>query len=468
MRSVSWLLLPLVLAFGCAVGPNYVPPEPDLPDAWHIELTRGLESGDADLRTWWTVFDDPVLDRLIARSTAGNLDLRTALARIDEARAQRGIARGDWFPALDGTGAYSRNRLSDDTNQVVPPGRDRTDNSYQTGFDASWEIDLFGRIRRSVEAADAGLLASVEDYRDVMVSLYADVALAYVDVRTSQERIRLALENVRTQTGSLKLTQDRNRAGLVGDLDVRQAELNLATTEAFVPTLRQQLAASIHRLGVLLGEHPSALYDDLADAAPIPLPPERVMVNVPADIVRQRPDIRAAERTLASQTAEIGVATADLYPRFSLMGTFAFDAVSVADWIKGGSIAYGFGPAFRWSLFDGGRIRSNIEVEDAQTEQAVVAYEQTVLDALESVENAIVFYIQENERRDGLQRAVVAAEEATKLVNTLYRTGLTDFQNVLDTERSLFQQQDDHAASQGLVAQDLIDLYRALGGGWVP
>ena len=468
MRGIALVSLSVGLSLGCAVGPNYVPPQPDLPDVWHRELTRGLETGDADLRTWWTALGDPVLDRLIQRASAGNLDLRDALARVDEARARRGVARGDWFPALDGTGAYSRNRLSESTNQEEPPGRGRTDDSYMTGFDASWELDVFGRVRRSVESADANLLASVENYRDVLVILYADVARNYVDVRTFQERVRLSLENVKTQTGSLSLTRDRNRAGLVGDLDVRQAELNLASTEAFVPLLRQQLAAAVHRLGVLLGEHPSALDAELSAQAPIPLPPERIRVNVPADLVRQRPDIRTAERTLAAETAQIGVATADLYPRFSLLGTFAFDAVSIADWIKGGSISYGFGPAFRWSLFDGGRIRSNIEVEDAQTERALVAYEQTVLNALEDVENSITFFVEENERRDDLQRAVTAASEAVKLVNTLYRTGLTDFQNVLDTERSLFLQQDEHAASQGAVTQNLIRLYRSLGGGWSP
>jgi NodT family efflux transporter outer membrane factor (OMF) lipoprotein len=453
---------------GCAVGPNYVKPEPSVPDAWHEKLTRGLEAGDADLQTWWTTLNDPELTSLIRRSRDGNLTLRETLARVEEARARRGIAKGEWFPDIAGEGSYQRARSSEDTVRLLPQGQDRNQSFYSTGFDSSWEIDFFGRVRRSVESAEAGLQASVENYRDALVVLFADVALTYVNVRAFQERLRYAIGNVGTQTQTLKLTQDRNAAGLVGDLDVRQAELNLATTEAFVPQLRQSLVQSINRLGVLLGQSPSSLHAELADPAPIPVPPKEVLVELPADLLRQRPDVRAAERQLAAETADIGVATADLYPRFSLLGTFAFDAISVADWIKGSSISYGVGPSFRWSLFDGGRIRSNIEAEDAQADQATAFYEQTVLDALEDVESSIVAYVEEKERRDNLKRAATAAEQATELVNTLYRTGLTDFQNVQDTERQLFIQQDSLAESEGIVTQNLIRLYKALGGGWAP
>jgi len=465
------ILLGLVAAIslaGCAVGPNYVKPEPSTPDVWHEVLSRGLATGDADLQTWWTSLDDPMLTSLIRRARDGNLNLRETLARVEEARARRGIAVGAWFPDIGGDGSFQRARSSEDITRTVPSGQDRNQNFFSTGFDSSWEIDFFGRVRRSVESADANLQASVEDYRDALVVLFADVALTYVDVRTFQERLRYAVGNVGTQTQTLKLTQDRNRAGIVGDLDVRQAQLNLATTESFVPQLRQRLAESINRLGVLLGEAPSALYPELADPAPIPAPPKEVLVELPAELLRQRPDVRAAERRLAAETADIGVATADLYPRFSLLGTFAFDALSVSEWIKGSSVSYGVGPSFRWSLFDGGRIRSNIEAEDAQAEQAKASYEQTVLDALEEVESSIVAYVEERERRDKLKRAATAAEEATDLVNTLYRTGLTDFQNVQDTERQLFIQQDSLAQSEGLVTQNLIRLYKALGGGWTP
>jgi outer membrane protein, multidrug efflux system len=299
--------------------------------------------------------------------------------------------------------------------------------------------------------------------------LYADVALNYVQIRSLQARIKSALDNVESQRGSLQLTIDRNRAGLAPDLDVRQAQLNLATTEAFVPTLRSTLAQTINRLAVLLGEYPSDLQEEFAEAAaPVPQPPEEVMVSLPAELLRQRPDIRSAERQLAAQTAQIGVATAQLYPRFTLSGSFAFDSFSFSDWIRWPARSFSYGPAFQWNIFDAGRIRSNIEAQDALTEQALVSYEQTVLNAVEDVESEIAAYAQERIRLEALRRSVVAARQSVALVETLYRTGLTDFQNVLDTQRSQFQQEDQFYQSEGFVTQNLIQIYRALGGGWAP
>ncbi|MGH6897343.1 MAG: efflux transporter outer membrane subunit [Geminicoccaceae bacterium] len=454
---------------GCTVGPDYVPPRTALPDLWEQELSRGLVDGEADLRTWWTALDDAELDRLIARATEGNLDLRQAVARIRQARANLGIASGELFPGVDGIGSADTSRISEEVAAAVAPPQTRTDTLYSIGVDATWELDFWGRIRRNVESAEANIGASIEDYRDTLVVLYAEVARNYVEMRTLQARIQSALDNVRAQRAALQLTIDRNRAGLAPDLDVRQAELNLATTEAFVPTLRSALAQTINRLAVLLGEYPSELQDELAaTAAAIPQPPEEVMVSLPAELLRQRPDIRSAERELAAQTAQIGVATADLYPQFTLSGSFAFESFTTGDWIEWPARSFSFGPAFRWSIFDAGRIRSNIEVQDALTEQALVAYEQTVLGAVEDVENAIAAYVQERDRLESLRRSVVAARESVRLVETLYRTGLTDFQNVLDTQRSQFQQEDALAESEGLVTQNLIQLYRALGGGWAP
>ena len=462
------VLLAIAWIPGCTVGPDYVAPEPDLPDAWHEQLARGLVEGEANLHTWWTVFDDAVLTSLIERASTESLDIKLAVARVDEARARRGIARGEWFPSLDGVGSLQRNRSSKEISETVPPPQSRTDTFYSSGFDATWEIDFFGRIRRSVESATAGLEASIEDYRDVLVSIFAEIGITYVEVRTLQERIQSANSNVETQRGALQLTTDRNRAGLVGDLDVRQAEQNLASTESAIPVLRTSLVQAINRLGVLLGEPPSSLHAELGPVAPIPQPPDEVLVGLPAELLRQRPDIRAAEREFASQTAQIGVATADLYPRFTLLGTFALEATDFVDWFTGDAISYGFGPAFRWNIFDGGRIRSNIEAQDALTEQTLVRYEQTLLFGLQDVEDAMVAYIQENERRDALNRSVVAARKSVELVDTLYRTGLTDFQNVLDTQRTQFLQEDSLAQSEGFVSQNLIQVYRALGGGWSP
>ncbi len=466
--TAAALLAGLTLA-GCAVGPDYAPPELEVPDAWHMELTRGLSQGEANLQTWWDYFDDPLIADLVQRSAEGNFDLRQAIARIDQSRAERGIARGDWFPTTDAIGSYQRARTSNRISSDVPDPQQRTDNFFSTGFDATWEIDVFGRIRRQVESASAGLQASIEDYRDVLVSLFADVAIAYIDVRTFQERIRVTQANIQAQRGTLSIVRDRNRAGLVGDLDVRQAEQNLASTESTLPVLRQGLAFSIHRLGVLLGKPPSSLYAELTPIQEIPSVPTEVLVGIPAELLRQRPDVRAAERALAEQTAQIGVATADLYPRFSLLGTFAFEATDVASWIAGKpSSSFSFGPSVRWNIFDGGRIRSNIELEEARTQEALDFYENTVLLALEDVENAFVAFVEEQERRDALERSAIAAARATGLVQTLYRTGLTDFQNVLDTERSQFEREDELAESEGQVSQNLVAIYRALGGGWTP
>ena len=462
--ALLMVILGLGLLSGCAtVGPDYASPGAETPDVWRQELTKGLAEGEATFQTWWKILDDPVLDRLIEKATAENLDLRVAFARIEEARALRGVAAGERFPNLDGIGAAQRSRVSEEIVPILP---DRTDNFFQIGLDSSWEIDVWGRIRRSVESADAELEASIENYRDVLVSLYAEVATNYVSVRSLQARIHVAEKNVEIQQRTLQLTKDRFEAEIASALDVRQAELNLASTESTVPTLHILLVQAINRLGVLLGEYPGTLHAELKQPAPIPGPPEQVIVGLPAELLRQRPDIRRAERTLAAQTARIGVATADLYPRFSLSGTFAFEATDLDDLFESGSRAWGLGPSFRWNLFDAERIRNNIKVEEARTERALIDYEQAVLLALEDVENSMVAYMQERTRQDALARAVAASKESVDLVVTLYKTGLTDFQNVLDMQRAMSQQEDRLAQSEGNVVRNLIRIYKALGGGW--
>jgi multidrug efflux system outer membrane protein len=465
-RGLAGLVVGLIAASGCVVGPSYVPPEPELPDVWQQELVSGLESGDAGLEAWWTNLSDPTLTSLIRRAREGNLDLRQSVARIQAARAVRGIAGSERFPDVDGVGTEQRTRSSEQVTPVIPSSQRRTDTFYGIGGEAFWEVDLWGRITRSIESADASLEVSIEDYRDVLVSLYAEVAISYVELRALQARIRSTEGNIRTQRDSHELTVNRRNAGIGSDLDVSQALLNLSSTESFLPGLRAQLAAQVHALGVLIGEQPSALRAELAPEGAIPAPPPEVMVGVPTNLLRQRPDVRASERELAAQTARIGIATADLYPSFSLVGTFAWESFSAGNWLEGGSRSYGFGPAFRWNLFDGGRVRQTIAVEDARTEESLARYEQTVLFALQDVEDSLVAYVEEIERRDALQRAVDAARRAVELVTVNYRIGLTDFQNVLDTERSLFAQEDALAESQGRITQNLVRIYRALGGGW--
>lgn len=459
---ISLALLCLCFFSGCQVGPDYERPDYEVPDQWHQTAVQGLADGSANLQTWWKVFEDPTLNELIEKAKAENLNLKNAYATVMEARALLGVAAGEDWPTVDAAGFYSRDRAS---KNGLTPTMGKT-NLHSIGLDSTWEIDVFGRISRSIESAQATLQASEESYRDVLVSLYSDVAQSYIDVRSLQARIRYAQNNIKAQQRTLELTKNRREAGLVPQLDVHQAELILASTEATIPTLRQNESQAIHRLGVLVGQAPATLYEELASAGEIPDTQEEVAVGLPAELLRQRPDIRAAERNLAAQTADIGVATAALYPSFSLSGTFALEATDLGDTGDWESRTWGFGPSMRWNLFDGDRIRSSIKVQEAQAEQAMIQYEQTVLLALEDVENAMVAYAQEQDRFVALEQAVVAAEKSVELVQTLYENGLTDFQNVLDMQRSMTTQQDQFAASEGQVAKNLVTIYTSLGGGW--
>ena len=469
IRATLSILLISALT-GCSIlrpiGPDYAAPEFPPPDEWQADLAKGLVEGEAPLQSWWQVFDDPALTALITRTGAGNRDLKIAAARIEEARAARGISRSAWFPSIDGNGAVAGTRLSEATTPTLPTGIDREETRYEVGLNAGWEIDVWGRVRRLVEASSAEYQASIEDYRDTLVLLYAEVALAYADVRTLQTRIQFAKDNLQRQQDTLSLTRIRFDAGLVPELDVYQAQLNISRTEAALPLLQTQLIRAINRLGVLIGDGPQAVQDLLATPASMLQPPDQILVGIPANIIRQRPDIRRAERQLAAQTARIGVARADLYPQFTLFGDFAFESLDSGDLFESDNLAYGFGPSFRWNLFSAGRVRSLIDAQEARAQQALHAYEQTVLRSMEEVENAMSGYAQESRRHESLVKAVEAAKKAVELVQALYRSGLTDFQNVLNMEQALTVQQDDLASSHGNQAGQLIRLYKALGGGW--
>ncbi len=464
VRTIT--LLTCLALSACMVGPDYVGPQMALPDAWQQAATEGMSDGTSNLHTWWTLLGDPTLNQLIQRAGAGNLDLVDAFGRVRQARALRGIATGERYPDLDSTGAGERTRTGDD---FAPPSiqAQNPDTLSDVGVDASWEIDLWGRITRNIESADASLEATVEDYRDVLVLLYAEVAQSYVNLRALQSRLDFALQNVQTQRGTLQLTRDRFDAEIVPELDVRQAEQNLASTEAFVPQLRAAIARSVHRINVLLGQQPGSVDELLAAPAPTPAPPAHIDLGIPTELLRQRPDIRRAERDLAAQTARIGVATAELYPTFSLAGSFAYISAGGSRF-DAEARNWSYGPNFRWNLFDGGRVRNAILLEEERTASQLARYEQTILLALEDVENSLVDFQYEQIRRDALERSAIAASQSVDLVRTLYLTGLTDFQNVLDSERSLFQQQDALAQSEGNVTQNFVAIYRALGGGWRP
>jgi len=469
LLSIAAVAFALALS-GCTVGPDYVQPETETPDAWHTAAVEGLEDGDATLQTWWRVFDDEKLNELVLRSAEGNLSLRSALWRVEEARALRGVVASNRKPQVGFSADANRSLPSDNgaLGDFAPEDGFEAENLYSAGLGASWEIDVFGRIRRQVEAADAETQASVEAYRDVLVSLYAETALAYVNVRASQERLRIAHANVEAQENTLQLTKDRFASGLVSALDVAQAESNLSNTYSLIPVIERDLNEGLNRLAVLLGENPGALHAELDTEVSIPQEPEDVATGLPAELLRQRPDVRRAERLLASQTARIGVATADLYPTFSLAGFLGLEALGAGDLASGDSVTWNIGLPIRWNIFAGGRIRSQIRAEEARTNQLLANYEQTVLFALEESENAMVAYVKEVQRRERLSQAVDATQRSLELVLTQYTAGLTDFQNVLDTQRTLLVREDDLAVAEGLVIGNLVRLYRALGGGWDP
>ncbi len=456
-----------LLAVGCTVGPDYRRPDLPVPSAWKEAQEEGVDTRSAELTRWWTAFNDPLLNSLVERAVQSNLDLRLAEARIRETRASRAVTAAGAWPAVDVSGSYSRSRESENGPVSEFPGRGgREQDLFTTGFDASWEIDVFGGVRRSVEAADASIAASVEDRRDTLVTLLGDVARNYIDLRGFQRRIAVARANLNAQQETLDLTKVRFRAGLASYVDVAQAEAQVNTTAAQIPTLERSLKQAAHRLAVLLGLEPGALWAELSGEAPIPALPLEVLVGLPSELLRRRPDIRRVERQLAAATAQIGVATADLFPRFFLTGSVGLQSVSASDWFTSGSRFWSVGPTVSWPVFDAGRIRANIEVRSAQQEQAVRQYAKTILTALEDVENSLVNYSREQARHRSLVEAVAANRLAVEMSNELYLKGLQDFLSVLDSQRSLFTSESDLAQSEAAMASNLVSLYKALGGGW--
>ncbi len=450
---------------GCTVGPDYSPPDIPAAESWSGPAGSIEPADPGTLVRWWEQFDDPQLTSLIERAALSNKDIQQAVARIDEARALTGVAKGDRFPQVEAAASYSRQRATKNGAPEVS-GTGSEFNDYSVGVDASWEIDVFGRIRRSVESAEAGWQASVEDYRAVSVALFADVAATYTEFRTLQAQVAVAERNVALQRRSLELVRERFKAELVSELDVTQARALLADTESTIPRLREALARTVNRLSVLLGEQPGALARELAGSGAIPPPPRALRTSTPADVIRQRPDIRRVERELAAQTARIGVAEAELYPRFSLVGSFAFESNDTGDLFDGASRSFRFGPAVRWNVFNGGRIRSLVDAEDARARQALHAYEQAVLAALEESENAIVAVVRERERFASLEESLTAARRSVEIADDLYRTGLSDYQRVLDAQRALVTAEDAQTVSRGQQALNVVALYRAFGGGW--
>jgi NodT family efflux transporter outer membrane factor (OMF) lipoprotein len=453
----------LAVLAGCAVGPDYVAPEPDAPAAWHDAAGTAVDTAPADpdtLAAWWTTLDDPVLTGLVDRAVRGNQDLRQARGRLRQARAQRGVATADYFPSVTGSAGASRGK------GAANLGSGRYANLYTAGFDATWELDLFGGKRRAVEAARADVDAGEADLRDVLVSLLAELATNYVDLRTFQERLAFAQANLKAQTETYDLTRWRAQAGLTTDLDVQQARRNLEQTRAEIPSLEAGLTQAANHLATLVGVPAGSLDDLLRRTGPIPSAPARVAVGVPADTLRQRPDVRRAERRLAAQTARIGVAQANRFPSLSLAGSIGVEPLVPGKLFESGAQTVSGRTTLAQSIFDAGALKDNVQVQDALQEQALAAYRAAVLTALEDVEGALASYASERDRKDALGRAADAARLAADLARDQYTSGLIDFQTVLDAQRSLLSLQDQLAVSEGAVTSDVIRLYKALGGGW--
>ena len=396
---------------GCMVGPDFRPPQMTVPANWIEAPTAELQA--VDLARWWTVFDDPILVALEERAIRSNLDLRQAEARIRQARAERRIAASGLGPTVDAGGSIQRSR-SPGLSANWQDGQTRrvVNNSYDAGFDAGWELDLFGGIRRNIEAADADLQAAVESRRDVLVTLTAEVARNYIELRAFQQRIEIARQNLATQQHSTRLTRQRFEGGFVSGLDVANADAQVATTESQIPFLEAAARQSIYALGILLGREPAALVAQLSPASAIPAAPPSTPAGLPSDLLRRRPDIRRAEADIHAATARIGVVTAELFPKFTITGSAGMRSGDFSSWLTSAQQFWSFGPSVSWRVFDTGRTRSAIEQQEALQEQALIAYRQTVLTALQEVENALIASAKEQERRQSLASAVTANRKA--------------------------------------------------------
>jgi NodT family efflux transporter outer membrane factor (OMF) lipoprotein len=486
-RSAAALACALLLGSGCVVGPDFVPPQPSVADRWHEATAEGTTDEPVDYGAWWKGFDDQVLNRLVETAYRENLTLQVAAIRVLEARARLGVVRGLRGPQQQELAGQSvRVELSDNAPNAAL--LDRSFWSHQLGFDAAWELDFWGRYRRGVEAAGAGYLATIAGYEAALVTVTAELARAYVLLRTFEERLAVARRNVEVQRGSLRMAEIRYRNGLATELDVAQATALLLGTQALIPRLEAGLLQSGHAIATLIGRPPGDLSDILAahsfdadagDGTPrtrIPTPPPDIAVGTPVDLLRRRPDVRRAELEAAAQSARIGIAKSDLYPRFALIGSIGLASsadggaqsgdAALGDLLDSSSVTYRVGPVFSWPILNYGRLRNNVRIQDARFQQLVIAYKNTVLDAAREVEDALATYLLSQIRSRHLGGSVESAKRSVELALTQYRAGLVTYQRVLDTQAFLLQQEDRLAETKGNVALNLIATYKALGGGW--
>jgi multidrug efflux system outer membrane protein len=489
-RTSSAAALGALLVAGCAVGPRFSPPKPDVPASW-----TGVGSGGAasviDPNTpsqarWWASFNDAELSSLVERADASNLDVRQAVLRIDEARAQRRLAAGGAWPQIDAVASYSNTRISERTATTsllsalggagkggapggvaaALPGLTNPFNQYQYGLTAAWELDLFGRVRRSVEAADADTQAAVQDARAVRVSLMAEVASAYIDLRTAQAQLRIAQDSLQTVRGLSRLAQDARGAGLGDDLDIAQAKSVVSTAESQIPPLDQRITADKNQLALLLAAKPGALDAELDIAGAVPPPPPVVPIGLPSELARRRPDIQRAEAQLHAAVARQGVAVANLYPSVSLTASPGFEAARPAALTSWAASYLAYGPSLDLPIFDGGQRRASVHLQDVRAKEAALVYAKTVLGALDEVEDAVDALDQEQTRRGALLAAQAESGKALTLAERRYQAGSVSFHDVLDAQAKVQQAQSALTQSTGVTAADVVGLYKALGGGW--
>jgi len=483
-RGGQWLALAawagLVFLGGCAVGPDYVRPETKMPETWASQDTAAaaplstVRPEPAELSDWWRTFQDPLLTSLTERAIKANLDVRQAEARVMQARATKGVAGAGLWPTINSTAQYRRSLgststfdSSSGTGSTVPTGISlEPRNLFQVGLDAAWELDIFGGVRRGVEAAAADQQAAMEDLRAVLVTLAGDVGTNYLTLRGLQQQISIAQQNLEAQRRTADITRKRFEAGFVSALDVANAEAQAATTAAQIPVLEAGAQDAIYSLAVLLGEEPGALVKELAPSQAIPPTPPSIPVGLPSELLRRRPDIRRTEAQLWAATARIGVAKADLFPKFSLTGTFGLSSNTLSDVADWGSRFWSLGPSVTWPIFAGGKIMWNVELQNAKQEEALAAYQKAVLTGLKEVESALTTYAKEQDHYRALAEAVTNNRRAVDLSMKLYINGKTDFLNVLNSQRSLYTSEDALTQSRRSLSTNLVALYKALGGGW--
>lgn len=455
-----------LLLSGCMVGPNYQRPQIPLPTKWNSSPLNQNQVGKQTLHAWWQSFNDPVLTALINQARLGNRDIYQAEARVREARANRDQATANILPTLSMNTSASKNQPSNASRFGNVGTLSNEYNDYSHSLDASWELDLFGKRRRSIESAAASIEAAEEDYNDVLVSLLAEVALNYVDVRSYQNRLAVTKANLAAQDETYELVCWQEKAGVVSMLDVVQAKLTLENTRSDIPKLKSALEQAKHSLAILLGKQPATLAGLLENTAPIPSAPKQIAVGIPADVLRQRPDVRRSERKLAAQTAQIGVAEAASYPSFTLSGSVGVESLMTSNLYTAAANTFFMAVKSAWVLFDSGRIRSNVKIQNALQEQALGSYQASILNALKEVENSLTAYTQEQHRLDALSASVEAGKSALKLANAQYLSGTADFLKVLDSQKSLLTAQTQMVSSEAEVTSNVIRLYKAFGGGW--